>query len=211
MCESLQPRAYSLQRSAGRIFAVGCWLSAVGLLSGCLAQSKVQGKYMESQEGCRNETARSVAGGETSRPVSENQVSPIAQRFSDCMTKEGWHLATPKPGGTVVVSNPPTGSPSTNPHAALSARPSYPPASAYPAESSYPANTNYQSPAASTAVRAATPVVAAPASVTAAPLPAARVVPQTTIPTSPDVMTYQPGRPWDEVAPPYGTGPGRQF
>jgi hypothetical protein len=260
--------------TAPAVVAMSC------MLTGCLAQSQIQSKYMDSQEDCRNETARSVNGGETARPVSESQTSPIAQRFSDCMTKEGWHLSTPKPGAAVAAATPPvapvTGS--TFPRT-VTGQPasSYPPQSSYPANpstyntntyyygkpaSSYPPQSSYQ--AAPTAAVAATAPVAATAAVAPAARPAtaayaaprtapaaanvarapvagaapvaataataavaptaasaattagtkaatSAIPPQTSIPTSPDVATYQPGRPSGEAAPYYGTGPGRQF
>lgn len=168
-------------------------LAAPFLLTGCLAQSQIQGKYMDSQEECRNETARSVAGGETARPVSENQASPIAQRFSDCMTKEGWHLSTPKPAAPTTAAATPPANGSSYPKTV-----SGPPASAYPQASSYPVYAPYQqqAPAASTAVTASTPVTAAPPVATYQPVRAAA-------PATPAAAS--------DAAPYYGTGPGRQF
>ena len=184
-----------------RLLTAPAVLGMMCLLSGCLAQSQIQGKYMDSQEECRNETARSVMGGETARPVSESQASPIAQRFSDCMTKEGWHLATPKPGvvAPAAVAAAPNGS--SYPTVVTG-----PPASAYPPASSYPANVPVSE-------RVANPARGAPVTAeTASPSPVnVPSIPQTSVPASPDVATYQPGRPSGEATPVYGSGPGRQF
>ena len=252
------------------------------LLSGCLAQSQIQGKYMDSQEDCRNQTANSVMGGETARPVSETQATPIAQRFSDCMTKEGWHLSTPKPGTAVAANTPPANMGSTFPYAV--APQAHPLASSYPANPNYPYTASQQRPitgATTTSTYYQRPVAApvaavAPVAATAAVAPRASVAPSagvaplarnaaapvagiaasapvaatagvantaavapvastaaaapvsaaartgatstatglpspTTISPSPDVASYQPGRPSTEATPFYGTGPGRQF
>lgn len=78
------------------------------IVSGCLAQSQIQAKYIKVQNACREESSR-IAG-------KTNDQTALGTAFSQCMNKAGWHVASPKTG--VASNNPPSGSPSTNPSAA---------------------------------------------------------------------------------------------
>jgi hypothetical protein len=92
--------------------------------TGCITQSGIQGKYVAQQNECRSEAARFVSGLSTTTDAGDAQ-SAAGTHFSECMNKAGWRVAVPKP--TQVASgpapNPPTGSPSTNPSAAISSAP----------------------------------------------------------------------------------------
>jgi hypothetical protein len=99
-------------------------LSSLALLTGCLSQSQIQSKYVKSQAICRAETAKLFSSGEGAT-VADGQGS-IAAKFSECMSGAGWHLSSAKPG-VPQPTNPPTGSPSTNPSAATSVARTTPP------------------------------------------------------------------------------------
>ena len=178
-------------------------------LTGCLAQSQIQGKYMHSQEDCRNQTQQMFADTQTV-PKGEQGQAAVATGFSDCMQKQGWHLAGKPATPPVAAANPPTGAPSTNPSAAT----------IVPVR---------QVPAQNPQVRAA-PVQAAPA---VAPRPLAPTTAPASVPapaatatkapavaaTSPDPapsagtapLSFPTGRPEGVFEPSYGTGGGRNF
>lgn len=169
---------------------------SVFALSGCMAQSNIQSKYMSQQDECRGHT-QSIMGiftgadntlGSGQPPVGSG---PTVQKFSECMNKSGWHVSTPKTGGTppVVAQNPPTGSPSTNPSAATAVAAPPQTASAQPAQTaivSPPSGAPSTNPSAA-AARVVTPV------------------------DQPPVATYQPARPVSTPPVSYGQGAGRQF
>lgn len=152
------------------------------VLTGCMAQSSVQGKYMAVQKQCRAEAEATLpvpASGAIDN-VSADITASLARQFSDCMNRSGWKVAGPKPTGTTVAQNPPTGIlPSAPPALAASVAP---PAAAATQQQPQPART-------------------------AAPLPS---LPPTNAQPAP--ATYQPGRPVGvESGSDYGTGAGRQF
>ena len=174
-------------------------LTAAFGLSGCIAQTDIQAKYMAQEEDCRDHA--------TSRTGVDGAGSSVAAQFSECMNKSGWHISGPKPP-TQVVQNPPTGAPSTNPTAYPAA------ATVKPAAALEPAKTPVLSPptgapspnpnaARSTAAGAAnvTPLATAPSTT-----PSAAVATPDPVPA-----TYQPARPSSVTAVPYGQGAGRQF
>lgn len=113
------------------------------LAGGCVSHSRVQARYEEEQNLCRI-AATAIA------PAAESDATVVGSRFSECMNKLGWHVPAPKPatppsagGGTQVVQNPPSGSPSTNPIA--SARPQ-PAAAIAPVASPAPATAAVAAP-----------------------------------------------------------------
>lgn len=102
--------------------------AALLALSGCLAQSSVQSKYMTAEADCRDEAqdkaresqkraARNYEMAKESGTIVANdpQNDPayvLGASFSDCMHKAGWKVTTPK--DPVVVAgpvNPPVGAP----------------------------------------------------------------------------------------------------
>lgn len=91
-------------------------LSAVFLLTGCVNQSQIQAKYVKSKNLCRLETGRLFAGSDSLGNSADAQAA-VNNSFTECMTKAGWRA--PKAGTQVAqTTNPPSGSPSTNPSAA---------------------------------------------------------------------------------------------
>lgn len=178
-------------------------LSAVAL-TGCLAQSNVQSKYMAQQDECRGhvQSTLAVLTGPDNNLGSGQPPSgsgSAVQQFSDCMNKTGWHVSVPKPGSTtVVVNNPPSGSPSTNPHAAAAVAPA-------PTQTT----TVYNPPAPGQTAVVSPPSGAPSTNPSAA---AARVAPPvTTVEPAAPVATYQPGRPATSTVVTYGQGAGRNF
>lgn len=81
------------------------------LLSGCLAQSRIQGKYLEAESKCR-EQAQQVAQANPAAPEgaapADGAPNPVLAAFSDCITKSGWKLSTPKPATATASNTPPT-------------------------------------------------------------------------------------------------------
>lgn len=90
-------------------------------LSGCISQSQVQSKYVKAQGLCRVEASSAIIEGDSNQSVGK--------AFSDCMRTAGWNVASPKTGA--VTTNPPSGSPSTDPIASA-AKPTQPTAAANP-------------------------------------------------------------------------------
>jgi hypothetical protein len=169
-------------------------LSALTLmLGGCLAQSQIQAKYMSREAECREEAQNRVANSPQTGMSALGYDSRIetaytlSSGFSDCMNKQGWKVAVPKPpaqpaGNVAVVTPPPSGAPG-------------------------PGGTVARTPA-TNAAPAAAPILGPgvqPAPATA--YPAARPVPvQGTAPA-----TGYPNPAYNTYIPEYGTGAGRQF
>ena len=189
------------------------------LLAGCLAQSDIQAKYMASQSDCRQQTAHLFAARADGTTSPEQGQQALASGFSDCMNKSGWHLATGKP--IAVVNNPPTGSPSTNPSAALRVQPTQnsavQPTQApvgRTASQSVPASRIAESnpPTGSPSTQPSAAAVSSGQTGTAVigttqPVPAVAPAPS---PGTGPLSTYQPGRPENIIAPTYSGG-GRNF
>jgi hypothetical protein len=177
---------------------------AAVLLQACTAQSSIQANYMAEQDECRALVQRQLSA----TPTMSGDAAALSAgaRFSECMNKVGWNVSVPRPGGsTQMAQNPPTGSPSTNPSAALSTTLS-PPA------------TGGIAPSEGTATIARAPVAnppsgapsvnpsAAAARVAPPPTPAAATTPAPAATSGPAPATYQPS-----ATPIYGQGAGRQF
>lgn len=192
--------------------------------SGCISQSGIQGKYVSQQNECRGDAAKFVSGLAATADVSDAQ-SAAGTRFSECMNKAGWRVAVPKPTqvATGPAPNPPTGSPSTNPSAAISSAAA--PARTVPVEN--PAAAQQQQVAvpptnlsaavgrvpqptpATTAAAQYNPPSGAPSVNPSAA--AARVAqPAASAPVSAPAQ-YSPARPSSVTTAPYGQGAGRQF
>lgn len=98
-------------------------LSTLALvLSGCLAQSQIQSKYMSREADCREEAQNRVANSPQTGMSTLGYDTRIetaytlSSGFSDCMNKQGWKVAVPKapapaPGNVAVVTPPPSGAP----------------------------------------------------------------------------------------------------
>lgn len=177
-------------------------LSALAL-TGCMAQSSIQSKYMSQQDECRGHVQSTLAiftgaGNTLGSGQPSTGAGSAVQQFSDCMNKTGWHVSVPKAGSTtVVVNNPPSGSPSTNPHAAAAVAPA-------------PAQTTVYNPPAPGQTAVVSPPSGAPSTNPSAA--AARVaMPVTTVEPAAPIATYQPARPNTSPAVSYGQGAGRNF
>lgn len=66
------------------------------LLSGCLVQSKVQGRYVEDQGECRGSAEGNIGRYETEGMSTKDRNAQLVTLFSDCMAKQGWQVARPK-------------------------------------------------------------------------------------------------------------------
>lgn len=207
-------------------------------LAGCISQSDIQSSYVSQQDDCRAQLQSVMARAGATGPEAQ---TAIATQFSNCMNKAGWHVPLPKGTGPQppiqVVENPPTGSPSTNPHAALSTAP--PTGGVAPSEgtaaitrqATHQPVANPPAGAPSTAPSAAAARVAQPSpsggtpnlpggaasTNPAAAVPSAPIAKPATVSTSPTGQTtiapstYQPARPMGTPSTNYGTGAGRQF
>ena len=105
--------AYSLQPTAcRRVVFTGCWLLAVGfVLSACIVQSKVQGRYIEDQGGCRDEAETNIGRFETPNMNAKDRNAQLVTLFSNCMAKKGWQVARPKRSATARPVAPPGAQP----------------------------------------------------------------------------------------------------
>ena len=82
-------------------------LAALFALTGCLAQSRIQARYMEQEADCRaqaqNEVSAKFPDADTSPRIAPTAVvgteasSPIFAAYSACMNKQGWKVSVPKP------------------------------------------------------------------------------------------------------------------
>lgn len=161
-------------------------LAATLLLSGCISQSDIQASYVKSQNECRREATKAA--------ITEDNQASLGVAFSRCMIKAGWNVASPKTG-VAAATNPPSGSPSTNPIASA--------ARTAPVENTAAANPPSGAPSVKPSASVASS--SAPAT-TAAPAPAPSAAPAT--------ATYQPARPSSAAstsAPSFGSGAGRNF
>lgn len=153
-------------------------IAATLALSGCISQSDIQASYVKSQNQCRREATRTA--------ITEDNQASLGATFSRCMIKSGWNVASPKTG-VAAATNPPSGSPSTNPIASA-------------ARTAPPENTAAANPP------SGAPSVKPSASVASSSAPAPSAAPAT--------ATYQPARPSSAAttsAPTYGSGAGRNF
>lgn len=153
------------------------------LLTGCLAQSQVQGKYDSAREDCQS-TAEDAVNNTV--PMPKSRASALKTEFARCMRKEGWKLTTakPAPAPAPIDASRSTG---TLKQAPASSGP-------YAQPSQQPANV----PPQQTTQQLLPTQQANPASVTAA----TPVVPQ-------GASTYQPATATDAAA--SGAAPGRYF
>ena len=153
-------------------------------LSGCLAQSQVQAKYMQKENDCREEAQNRVANSQQTGMSSlgyDTQVETaytLASGFSECMNKQGWKVAVPKPPGT-----PPTNTASNT----------TPPPSGAPGPGGTVA-----------ALRTA------PANPTVQAVPV-QTNPKIGVQGTNQAPPYSSTRPYGTYMPQYGTGAGRQF
>ena len=198
------------------------------MLTGCLAQSQIQAKYMTKEEECRseaqdksydaerkyNETKGAAPnpapapGQAVATTANFDQAYVIGAAFSECMNKSGWKVTVPKPPGTPgpIASNPtppPSGAPGPGGVVALKANPALQPSTTQPGP-----------------VKAVPPQQqAVPEPTPAAPIlgPGVQPAPAEVFKSAPAPQqgmpsTYQPARPAAATeAPNYGSGVGRQF
>jgi hypothetical protein len=76
------------------------------LLSGCIVQSKVQGRYIEDQGGCRDEAETNIGRFEKPNMTTKDRNAQLVTLFSNCMAKKGWQVARPKRTTTAGPSGP---------------------------------------------------------------------------------------------------------
>lgn len=66
------------------------------LLSACMVQSKVQGRYVEDQGQCRDSAEGNIGRYEKSGMTTKDRNAQLVTLFSNCMAKHGWQVAKPK-------------------------------------------------------------------------------------------------------------------
>lgn len=183
------------------------------LLSGCLVQSKIQGRYIDDQADCRSEAEHNIGRYQGSAHSKKDRDAQLVTLFSDCMGKHGWQVGKPK---KVATTNGPAG-----------------PLDPYGRGGTGAASGAVAGAAAATAAKqqqqpqqadTQAPQPGKPAEATQQPSPAQEpVATQSTVlspgggqaPLNPPAevqppAVYQPARPTLE-APAYGTGAGRNF
>ncbi len=102
------------------------------LLSACMVQSSIQGRYVEKQSDCRSEAEdRMEQSRDTQTMSAKRRNAELVDRFSACMIKAGWHVARPVRNPPLVVGGGPAqplpGQPSDVITAASPAKVSSPP------------------------------------------------------------------------------------
>jgi DNA repair exonuclease SbcCD ATPase subunit len=71
-------------------------LASVLLLSGCLAQSKIQSRYNVQQGECRDVAESNIGRYEATAADERDRNAQLVTIFSDCMAKKGWQVAKPR-------------------------------------------------------------------------------------------------------------------
>lgn len=66
------------------------------LLGGCLVQSKIQGRYVEDQGGCRDSAESNITAVQQPTDTPKDRNTKLVTLFADCMAKKGWQVARPK-------------------------------------------------------------------------------------------------------------------
>lgn len=80
-----------------RGFVAASLLAVLLLTSGCLVQSKIQGRYVEDQGECRSTAEGDIDRYRTASITSKDRNAQLLTLFSECMAKQGWQVAKPKP------------------------------------------------------------------------------------------------------------------
>lgn len=89
------PQLASAQGWRGLLTAL-ILLSATLLLSACMVQSKIQGRYVEDQGGCRDSAEGSIGRYEKPGMTPKDRNAQLVTLFANCMAKKGWQVAKPK-------------------------------------------------------------------------------------------------------------------
>ncbi len=71
-------------------------LTCALLLSACMVQSKIQGRYVEDQGGCRDSAEGNISSYEKPNMTTKDRNAQLVTLFSNCMAKKGWQVAKPK-------------------------------------------------------------------------------------------------------------------
>lgn len=66
------------------------------LLSACMVQSKVQGRYVEDQGNCRDSAEGNIGSYEKPGLTTKDRNAQLVTLFANCMAKRGWQVAKPK-------------------------------------------------------------------------------------------------------------------
>ena len=66
------------------------------LLSACMVQSKVQGRYVEDQGNCRDSAEGNIGAYEKPGMTTKDRNAQLVTLFANCMAKQGWQVAKPK-------------------------------------------------------------------------------------------------------------------
>lgn len=178
-------------------------IASLCLLSACMVQSKVQGRYVEDQGNCRDSAEGNIGAYEKPGITTKDRNAQLVTLFANCMAKHGWQVAKPKrttttgPHGpldpygsqaktTSTTTTTTTTGPVQQPGAAVQQQPQY-----------------YRQPATQA------PVGQRPVQTQTTPLSPSGGMPPLSQPSAP---YYQPARPYTSpVAEPYGSGAGRNF
>ena len=211
-------------------------LTLVFALTGCIAQSDIQAKYMSQEDDCRDQAQEKLSA---STKTAGDSSYILASAFSDCMNKGGWKVSVPKPpgGSTPAATNKAAATAAT---AATASTPVLPvsapgtPTAGSPSQTmmvptlpstvatGVPAMTNsapnaqpiigpgvQPSPAPAFGNNLRVPSYAQPAPVQQQGMPSVPNIPS--MPSQGGPSSYQPARPGDVETPDYGTGAGRNF
>jgi hypothetical protein len=163
------------------------------LLSACMIQSKIQGRYVREHDECTEQAEDNIDKYlPKDRTVSvEDRNAGLVTIFSDCMAKKGWQVARPAkaPPPTTGNSIPPTPSPAAVVPVQQGTL-AQPQAAAMPPPTTGNSIPPGPSPAAAMAPAQPAPLTPPPAAPAPQPAPAD------------GAASYQPE---------FGTGPGRNF
>lgn len=84
-------------------------LGMAPMLSACLVQSEIQGRYVEDQGDCRSDAESNIGNYEKPNMTPKDRNAQLVTLFSNCMGKKGWQVAKPKRVKTAVTTDGPHG------------------------------------------------------------------------------------------------------
>lgn len=164
------------------------------LLSGCLVQSKIQGRYVEDQGNCRDSAEDNIGTYEKPNMTTKDRNAQLVTLFANCMAKRGWQVAKPKRTTTTGPHGP------LDPYGSSAARTTTTTTTTGPVQ-----QPGQQQPATQQ------PIGQRPVQTQSTPLSPSGSMPPLNPPAA-QPNYYQPGRNYTSPdATPYGSGAGRNF
>jgi hypothetical protein len=177
-------------------------LASALMVSGCLVQSDVQGRYVEDQSDCRDSAEGNIGRYEKPGITDKDRNAQLVTLFADCMAKSGWQVARPKRKPSSPTTDGPHGPLDPYPSTAATATTA---TTTTTGPAAQPQTNGYRQPATQA------PVGQRPVQTTTTVLSPSGSMPPLSQPVQNAPSRYQPGRSYIAPDVNYGTGLGRNF